>query len=507
MYNIAVTSIAGYIAEKTINSGGYNKNNSGTSGNNDYNYNNAFNSFGKNISSNAVHGIYDSMLIVNDKMEFLREERFIHNDINNNTKLKMKSKSRRLYHPSLRSQQLVKQVDDTILHDNRERYINSKSNANMGSDIDTSYSPSPARSKVSLNTSKSVGIDNIDNYYGNNSNVVNSSLPSNSTTKPWRPEWYWLPGFAGGNGPIVRIIPGIYNLENCLFLVGAFNNYQAVSLWCDHAVSSIGNNVDNSVTKDKNNKIDKNKSGESIGNDVHGAIYLTGNHSTLPTVMAISNKSTIQGLVTSVTQVLLVDEFPTVYPTKPPSMYDNSEPVTIPVTGLLFMLSSFVILISAVIGLIVLRQNPEYIPVKDKDDLHPTGGLGANGDLSLNFPLTTLSGGIDHSVDFRASFERAMVIILYCYAKFQLRVASLFFIINIPQKARHLPSHEFLLIIDPSEVILSKVIGEGSFGRVYSGFWRNNVVAIKEFIFAQSAIVGGSIDRLIRASHLIRLLT
>lgn len=43
--------------------------------------------------------------------------------------------------------------------------------------------------------------------------------------------------------------------------------------------------------------------------------------------------------------------------------------------------------------------------------------------------------------------------------------------------------------------MLSKIIGEGSFGRVWSGHWRNNGVAVKEFVFAQAAIEGGSLQR------------
>ena len=88
----------------------------------------------------------------------------------------------------------------------------------------------------------------------------------------------------------------------------------------------------------------------------------------------------------------------------------------------------------------------------------------------MGIPLKTLSGGTNYSVDFRECFERAM-------------------------KARHLPTHESLLIINPKEIVLSKIIGEGSFGRVWNGQWRNNSVAVKEFVFAQAAIVGGSLER------------
>lgn len=84
------------------------------------------------------------------------------------------------------------------------------------------------------------------------------------------------------------------------------------------------------------------------------------------------------------------------------------------------------------------------------------------GGIMLSIPLKTLSGGADN-LDFRKCFERAM-------------------------KARHLPTHEILLIINPKEIVLSRIIGEGSFGRVWSGQWRNNAVAVKEFVFAQAAM-------------------
>jgi hypothetical protein len=94
----------------------------------------------------------------------------------------------------------------------------------------------------------------------------------------------------------------------------------------------------------------------------------------------------------------------------------------------------------------------------------------SGGELMMGIPLKTLSGGANNAVDFRDCFERAM-------------------------KARHLPTHESLLIINPKEIVLSRIVGEGSFGRVWSGQWRNNSVAVKEFVFAQAAISGGSLER------------
>ncbi|CAN0233400.1 unnamed protein product, partial [Phaeothamnion confervicola] len=52
-----------------------------------------------------------------------------------------------------------------------------------------------------------------------------------------------------------------------------------------------------------------------------------------------------------------------------------------------------------------------------------------------------------------------------------------------------------LNVINPKEIVLSRIIGEGSFGRVWSGMWRSSPVAVKEFVFAQAAISGGSLQR------------
>ena len=37
----------------------------------------------------------------------------------------------------------------------------------------------------------------------------------------------------GGNGPILRIVPGSESFDGYLFIVGAFNNYPAIAIWAD----------------------------------------------------------------------------------------------------------------------------------------------------------------------------------------------------------------------------------------------------------------------------------
>lgn len=62
-------------------------------------------------------------------------------------------------------------------------------------------------------------------------------------------------------------------------------------------------------------------------------------------------------------------------------------------------------------------------------------------------------------------------------------------------RARHLVNRHSLIMIDPSEIVLHEVIGEGSFGRVWSATWQTSAVAVKEFVLAQAACAGGSMHR------------
>jgi serine/threonine protein kinase len=59
-------------------------------------------------------------------------------------------------------------------------------------------------------------------------------------------------------------------------------------------------------------------------------------------------------------------------------------------------------------------------------------------------------------------------------------------------KTRHVQHPHLLTIIDPQEIFLQRIIGEGTFGRVWSARWRSASVAVKEFVFAQAAVAGKS---------------
>jgi serine/threonine protein kinase len=59
-------------------------------------------------------------------------------------------------------------------------------------------------------------------------------------------------------------------------------------------------------------------------------------------------------------------------------------------------------------------------------------------------------------------------------------------------KTRYVQHPHLLTIIDPQEIFLQRIIGEGTFGRVWSARWRSSSVAVKEFVFAQAAVAGKS---------------
>jgi hypothetical protein len=63
---------------------------------------------------------------------------------------------------------------------------------------------------------------------------------------------------------------------------------------------------------------------------------------------------------------------------------------------------------------------------------------------------------------------------------------------NRAMETRLVHQPHLLTIIDPQEIFLQRIIGEGTFGRVWNARWRSASVAVKEFVFAQAAVAGRS---------------
>jgi hypothetical protein len=104
----------------------------------------------------------------------------------------------------------------------------------------------------------------------------------------------------------------------------------------------------------------------------------------------------------------------------------------------------------------------------DEDDYdYGNEAPGSRRQRGQSVTLGTLATGGNRTIDLKACYKRAM-------------------------EARHLSTDEVFVTINPQEIELITTIGEGSFGTVWTGIWRNNSVAVKEFGFAQSAIHGDS---------------
>ena len=63
---------------------------------------------------------------------------------------------------------------------------------------------------------------------------------------------------------------------------------------------------------------------------------------------------------------------------------------------------------------------------------------------------------------------------------------------NRAMHTRYVHQPNLLTVIDPQEIFLQRIIGSGTFGRVWSARWRSASVAVKEFVFAQAAVAGKS---------------
>lgn len=230
-------------------------------------------------------------------------------------------------------------------------------------------------------------------------------------------KWEWLPGFAGCNGPILKMLPGSDYFEGALFIGGAFQNFPSLIVW--------------NAFPEKN----------GFGN-----------------ITNLGGGELISGLVTSIVEISVPFESkpsskPTILPSVKP---DDTFAILLSCVGL-----------GVVIGLLFTVTFYRKFPYLDHADYEYHGPDGNVASISLK----TLTSGENSAtpVNFKECFDRAM-------------------------KTRHLPTYETLVIINPKEIMLSKIIGEGSFGRVWSGQWRNNPVAVKEFVFAQAAISGGSMQ-------------
>lgn len=274
----------------------------------------------------------------------------------------------------------------------------------------------------------------------------NDSSTTNSTilNRPWTLTWEWLPGFSAYPSPIQRLTPGTKDLKGSLFIAAYTDMTDEIS-----PVSSLL-----LWTPPQNHE------------DSYNLTVLGG------------NDHKIRGLVSSVLVDLSLPYSPTdsrkdqdddithhKYPDNPILPPHDLNRDTDYTFLILFACVGLGILLGLSFTVSCFYRSQEEANINNIT-LANYRGKEDSGQSSGGISLRTLSDGYGNAMDFKECFERAM-------------------------KTRHLSTYETLIMINPKEIMLNRIIGEGSFGRVWSGQWRHNKVAVKEFIFAQAAIAGG----------------
>lgn len=266
--------------------------------------------------------------------------------------------------------------------------------------------------------------------------------------------WSYLPHFAGLNGPIFHLMSPV-KIKRQLLSASTPN-------------SNGNKNVDHGVLKEGETTNEKLES--VIAN---AGLYIVGAFNDEPSVLYYqsgavvsvgASSDQIQGLVTYID---LVELWRPIRPfRKHKSNLDDIDPKPSVDTELHWysnILFNTVLLILAFGGLLSICMcvtgNFHNFPYSFRG--HKSGSSDGSFHGHGGFiPLGALGGTKDSRMDLEACFQRAM-------------------------KARHMPSHSSLCFINTDEILLEGIIGQGSFGRVWSGRYLNNDVAVKEFVFAQ----------------------
>lgn len=280
----------------------------------------------------------------------------------------------------------------------------------------------------------------------NNNNINNKdsieSIPiytagNTGTTNPrlWSAQWEWLPQFEGTNGPVFSLTEGRDHLKGNILIAGAFYNYPALVVYSVGGMTSSDNSGGSKVG---NSKGRTNKYIDYPAQNSSNHVYTTngignGNGNTL--VGNIPGSYALTGLITSVVQAYL-----------PMETEDSPIPVP-PAHHVIPTYDTFFVVFGCVgvgiaLGLIFALgccTKGFHLPYYNYFFRIGNNNYGSNEDSpNRGMSLLMLSGG-EHTAnalqEFRLCFERAM-------------------------SARHLPTHETLLIINPKEIVLSKIIGE-----------------------------------------------
>jgi len=258
--------------------------------------------------------------------------------------------------------------------------------------------------------------------------------------------WSWLPGFHGHDEPLHALSNGFGSFEGSVFIAGD----DLVARWYlePRSSSTSGNNDDDDD--------DTGGGGASVEDDVESTSdfyrrrLIESRTTTTPTRLVptteLLSDNTVRGAIMALSQM------------EPESDSDDGDPTTatpsINIQIIVYCVSVGCMI--GVIGAIMFNRNISgaLFPFnRDKD--------------FKGFSLDTLTYSAVENSSIMEAYNRAM-------------------------QTRYVHHPNLLTIINPQEIFLQRIIGEGTFGRVWSARWRTASVAVKEFVFAQAAVAGKS---------------
>lgn len=247
--------------------------------------------------------------------------------------------------------------------------------------------------------------------------------------------WSWLPGFDGHDEEIHTLSNGFGDYVGTVFIGGV--NF--VSKWSYKTVQVKCNTTETKSTPSKAR--------------VSGSTSCT-QKTFVPVTVNLANNS-VHGSVMAISQL---DPPPQVL--QPQIKEENNKATTRPsIIG--YTIIIYCVTLGAVIGMF-------FALMCNKSISETLLSFFFNRDAQTKgISLDTLTYGHMQNTNVAEAYHRAM-------------------------SKRFVKQPHLLDLIDPQEIILHRIIGEGTFGRVWSAKWGSSSVAVKEFVFAQAAVAGKS---------------
>jgi serine/threonine protein kinase len=247
--------------------------------------------------------------------------------------------------------------------------------------------------------------------------------------------WSWLPGFQGHNEPLHTLSNGFGDYVGTVF-IGGDNflskwSYKTIAVKCDAATET-----------------------KSAPNNGRPPISTSCSQTPMfvPVTVNLANDD-VRGVIMAISQL-----DPHIHNLK------GEEKVTTRSSVIGYTIIAYCVTLGALIGMFLAFMCNKSINEKIMSFL-----FDRNAQMK-GISLDTLTYSHEQNTTVADAYHRAM-------------------------SNRFVEHPHLLTLIDPQEVILHRIIGEGTFGRVWSAKWGSSGVAVKEFVFAQAAIAGKSMQQ------------